>query len=182
MRTTHQLTLSGGSASYDGGGILPPIIGPPMVPLWWGGLPMELWNSRHSPPPVNACENITFQQLCLRAVIRFLGYSRFILSHIACVMARLTKNQTIYFVWRSLFFSGDGVCWFLVNFGCFSPSRFSRFHCNAVGTAIKVCSFLVNFGCFSPSKFPRFHCNALGNATKAHKNWNTIQENEHTPE
>ena len=35
----------------------------------------------------------------------------------------------------------------------------------------------VNFGCFVPS---RFQCNAMRKAIKAHKSWQTIQQNEHT--
>ena len=41
---------------------------------------------------------------------------------------------------------------------------------------------LVNFGCFSLSRFSHFHCNAMRNAIKAHRNLHTNQYNEHTPE
>ena len=40
----------------------------------------------------------------------------------------------------------------------------------------------VNFGCFSPSRFSDFHCNAMRKAIKVHKNLHTDQQNEHTPE
>ena len=40
---------------------------------------------------------------------------------------------------------------------------------------------LVNFGCFPPSRCQRFHWNAMRKAIKVHKNWHTIQQNEHTP-
>ena len=40
----------------------------------------------------------------------------------------------------------------------------------------------VNFDCFAPSRFSHFHCKAVRKAIKAHKNWHTIQQNEHTPE
>ena len=39
----------------------------------------------------------------------------------------------------------------------------------------------VNFGCFSSSRFSHFHCNAMRKAIKAHKNLHTNQQNEHTP-
>ena len=39
----------------------------------------------------------------------------------------------------------------------------------------------VNFGCFSPSRFSHFHCNAMRKAIKAHKNLHTNQQNDHTP-
>ena len=35
----------------------------------------------------------------------------------------------------------------------------------------------VNCGCFSPSRFSHFHCNAMRNTIKAHKNLNTNQQN-----
>ena len=38
----------------------------------------------------------------------------------------------------------------------------------------------VNFGCFAPSRCQRFYGNAMRKANKAHKNWLTIQQNEHT--
>ena len=38
----------------------------------------------------------------------------------------------------------------------------------------------VNFGCFSPSRFLHFHCNAMREAIKAHKNLHKNQQNEHT--
>ena len=34
----------------------------------------------------------------------------------------------------------------------------------------------VNFGCFSPSRFSHFRCNAMRKAIKAHKNLHTIQQ------
>ena len=40
----------------------------------------------------------------------------------------------------------------------------------------------VKFGCFSPSRFSHFHCNTMRKAIKAHKNLHTNQQNEHTPE
>ena len=40
----------------------------------------------------------------------------------------------------------------------------------------------VNFGCFDRSRCQCFHCNAMRKAIKAHKNWLTIQQNEHTPD
>ena len=39
----------------------------------------------------------------------------------------------------------------------------------------------VNCDCFSPSRFSHFHCNAMRKAIKAHKNLHTNQQNEHTP-
>ena len=39
----------------------------------------------------------------------------------------------------------------------------------------------VKFGCFSPSRFSHFHCNTMRKAIKAHKNLHTNQQNEHTP-
>ena len=39
----------------------------------------------------------------------------------------------------------------------------------------------VNFGCFSPSRFSHFHCSALRKVIKAHKKLHTNQQNEHTP-
>ena len=40
---------------------------------------------------------------------------------------------------------------------------------------------LVNFGCFSPSRFSHFHCNAMRKAIKACLSWHKNQQNEHTP-
>ena len=40
----------------------------------------------------------------------------------------------------------------------------------------------VNFGCFSPKKFSHFHCNDMRKAIKSHKNLHTNQQNELTPE
>ena len=37
----------------------------------------------------------------------------------------------------------------------------------------------VNFGCFSPSRCSHFHCNAMRKAIKAHKNLHTNQQNKH---
>ena len=39
----------------------------------------------------------------------------------------------------------------------------------------------VNFDCFSPTRFSHFHGNAMRKTIKAHKNWHTILQNEHTP-
>ena len=39
----------------------------------------------------------------------------------------------------------------------------------------------VNFGCFSPSRFSHFYCNAMTKTIKAHKNLHSNQQNEHTP-
>ena len=38
----------------------------------------------------------------------------------------------------------------------------------------------VNFGFFSPSRFSYFHCNAMRKAIKAHENLHTNQQHEHT--
>ena len=38
-----------------------------------------------------------------------------------------------------------------------------------------------NFGCFSPSRFSHFLCNAMRKTIKAHNNLQTNQQNEHTP-
>ena len=40
----------------------------------------------------------------------------------------------------------------------------------------------VNFGCFSPNRFSHFHCNAMRKAISAHKNLHTNQQNEYTHE
>ena len=40
----------------------------------------------------------------------------------------------------------------------------------------------LNFGCFSPSRFSHFHCNAMRKAIKAHKHLHTDQQKEHTRE
>ena len=39
----------------------------------------------------------------------------------------------------------------------------------------------LNSGCFSPSRCSHFHCNAMRKSIKAHKNLHTNQQNEHTP-
>ena len=39
----------------------------------------------------------------------------------------------------------------------------------------------VDFGCFSPSSFSHFDCNAVRKTIKAYKNLHTNQHNEHTP-
>ena len=39
----------------------------------------------------------------------------------------------------------------------------------------------VNFGCFSLSRFSHFHCNAMKKAIKVHKNLHTNQHNKHIP-
>ena len=39
---------------------------------------------------------------------------------------------------------------------------------------------LVNFGSFSPGRFSHFHCSAMRKAIKVHKNLHTKQQNEHT--
>ena len=38
----------------------------------------------------------------------------------------------------------------------------------------------VKFGCFSPSRFSHYHCNAMRKAIKAHINLHTSQQNENT--
>ena len=40
----------------------------------------------------------------------------------------------------------------------------------------------VNFGCFSPSRFSHFHCNAMRKVITAPKKLHTNQQNEHTPD
>ena len=45
----------------------------------------------------------------------------------------------------------------------------------------KVFSFRWIFGCFSQSRFSHFHCNAMRKAIRAHKNLHTNRQNEHTP-
>ena len=39
---------------------------------------------------------------------------------------------------------------------------------------------VLDFGCFAPGGFQHFHCIAMRKAIKVHKNWKTIQQNEHT--
>ena len=39
----------------------------------------------------------------------------------------------------------------------------------------------VNLDCFSPDRFSHFHCNATRKAIKVHKNLHTNQQNEYTP-
>ena len=39
----------------------------------------------------------------------------------------------------------------------------------------------VNFGCFSRSRFSHFHCNTMRKAIKAHKNLHTNQQQEYIP-
>ena len=43
------------------------------------------------------------------------------------------------------------------------------------------CSHFSEFGCFAPSRFSHFHCNAMRKAIKAHRNFHTNQQNEYTP-
>ena len=40
----------------------------------------------------------------------------------------------------------------------------------------------VNYRCFSPSRFSHFHCNTMRKAIKGHKNLYTNYQNEHTPD
>ena len=44
------------------------------------------------------------------------------------------------------------------------------------------CARFNDFGCFSPSGFSHFHCNAMRKAIKLHKNLHTNQQNELTKE
>ena len=52
---------------------------------------------------------------------------------------------------------------------------------NLSDTTVRDVLVSMNFGCFSPSRFSHFHCNAMRKAIKTHKNLNTNQQHEHNP-